>query len=126
MEGKLTNEQKLAQRKRIAQRVAERIRGELDRQMMIQAELARRTGLPSMTISNVVKGSSLPELDTLLRIARVLGRSLDFLCWENGESSEGCPNGHIPYDITEFFLYTWAKLSPEKKEAVRIMLRSLN
>ncbi|HQR84604.1 MAG TPA: helix-turn-helix transcriptional regulator [Polynucleobacter sp.] len=48
-----------------------------------QAELARLSGVPQPTISRTLKGDSIPETDTLLRISKVLRISFSGLDFKN-------------------------------------------
>jgi len=46
---------------------------------LTQAELARRVGLTRAAYSNIESGTKNPSLETALRIAAVLGRSVEEL-----------------------------------------------
>ena len=48
-----------------------------------QAELARLSGVPQPTISRTLKGDSIPETETLLRISKVLKISFSGLDFKN-------------------------------------------
>lgn len=48
-----------------------------------QAELSRLSGVPQPTISRTLKGDSIPETDTLLRISKVLKISFSGLDFKN-------------------------------------------
>lgn len=48
-----------------------------------QAELARLSGVPQPTISRTLKGDSIPETETLLRISKVLKISFAGLDFKN-------------------------------------------
>jgi transcriptional regulator with XRE-family HTH domain len=58
-----------------------------------QKELARRAGIPFMTVYRLEKGDHrTPRMDVAVKIARALGVSLDWLCGlYEGEDSEQNP-----------------------------------
>ncbi len=58
------------------------IQRELNRIGWNQAELARRTGLTPMTVSNIVAGKHEPKVSILKSIAEALGVSADQLLSE--------------------------------------------
>lgn len=56
---------------RIAELLAER--------QLKQADLCRKTGIPTSLMSNYVKGKASPSLDNAIKIANSLGVTLDYL-----------------------------------------------
>jgi len=60
-------------------RLHDRIRIRLEELEMSQAELARTTGFSTARIGNYVQGTRPPDVATLVRLARALGTSVDWL-----------------------------------------------
>jgi len=56
---------------------------------MNQRELARRTGMSPEYLNTVERGSRQPGIATLIRVARVLGLSIDDLIVVEDEGMEG-------------------------------------
>jgi transcriptional regulator with XRE-family HTH domain len=60
-------------------KVGERIRARINVLGISQADAARRSGLSSQRFGNYAQGTRTPDLDTLMRIARALGTTTDWL-----------------------------------------------
>jgi transcriptional regulator with XRE-family HTH domain len=60
-------------------RVGERIRARLKVLEISQADAARRAHLSTQRFGNYAQGTRTPDLDTLMRIARALGTTTDWL-----------------------------------------------
>ena len=76
--------------------------------------LAKESGLSQSTIINIYKRSSVPSIDTLEAICKGFGITLSQFFTE-GESVE----------LKEVF-EGWAKLTPDEKELVLNMIKTLN
>lgn len=60
--------------------ISENIQRALDENGMTQADLARRTGLSTAVVSQIVSGKTKdPRLSNVIAIANALGVSLDYL-----------------------------------------------
>lgn len=60
--------------------ISENIQKALDERGMTQADLARRTGLSTAVVSQIVSGKTKdPRLSNVIAIANALGVSLDYL-----------------------------------------------
>lgn len=60
--------------------LAERIQYAMDKRGMTQADLARATGIGTSNIAHIVTGKTKdPRVSNVLKIARALGVSLDYL-----------------------------------------------
>lgn len=60
--------------------LAERIQYAMDKRGMTQADLARATGIGTSNIAHIVTGKTQdPRVSNVLKIARALGVSLDYL-----------------------------------------------
>jgi transcriptional regulator with XRE-family HTH domain len=57
--------------------VAENFRNHLDGSGMSLREVARKTGDPPMTLSNILNGKNLPGVALLARIAEAFGVTID-------------------------------------------------
>lgn len=80
--------------------------------------LAKESGLSQSTIINIYKRSSVPSVDTLEAICKGFGITLSQFFTE-GESVELTP------ELKEVF-EGWAKLTPDEKELVLNMIKTLN
>lgn len=80
--------------------------------------LAKESGLSQSTIINIYKRSSVPSIDTLEAICKGFGITLSQFFTE-GESVELTP------ELKEGF-EGWAKLTPDEKELVLNMIKTLN
>jgi transcriptional regulator with XRE-family HTH domain len=72
--------------------IGKRVRANRIQQRMTQAELAEKTGMSDVYISNIERGAKRTSLDALLKIVYVLEISLDSLVLD--DSSFRLPKGY--------------------------------
>ena len=54
-----------------------------------QQALAEKVGVTRQTINGIEKGDYNPTIKLCLSICRTLAKTLDVLCWEDSDDSEG-------------------------------------
>lgn len=82
-----------------------------------QSELARRCGLPPVTIWNIEKGARGAGLKSVVLIARALGLCVDWLVREDD---------FIANNETRELLHSIKDLSPRKRKKVEAYIKSLS
>ena len=102
-------------------RLTDWLSNQLDARGWSYNELARRAGLSSGTVSNVMAGRSNPGLDFCAGVAEALGESPEVLLRMAGLLPEVGADG----DREARVLHVFRRLSPEQQEAAIAMLRGL-
>lgn len=70
--------------------IADRLKKAIETSWVTPAEISRKTGIPSSRISEITTGKTKnPGVDTLFRIAKAIGASLDAIVCEEGEEGRG-------------------------------------
>lgn len=81
-------------------------------------ELARRSGLPQSTLSNLFNRRNLPTISTLEQVCGTMGVTLaEFFTSGNQAATEE--------EMTAELLRLWSSLTPAQKQAFLDFLRSL-
>ena len=83
---------------------------------MNQAELAEKAGVTPAAISQIEKGSRVPTIPVLHRIANVLGVSLDYL---TGKTDRSELQDLLQHDDIVAFFRGFESLGSEDKETIR-------
>lgn len=67
--------------------IAKNVRSLMEREGMVQIQLAERAGVSQRTISNVVRGAHQPRIEVLDALAKALGVSVSDLCTLKGRAA---------------------------------------
>ena len=98
--------------------VLERLRGLLDERGWTEYRLAKECGLSESTIANIFRRNSVPSITTLESICNGFGITLSQF-FADGDMVELTPQAKELFD-------NWVTLTPEQKNAVLTMVRTLN
>ncbi len=96
---------------------AERIKSLMEKQNLNQSQLAKRADITEAAMSNYVKGVRTPNSEVLLRIAKVLGTSTDYLL--------GKTNAEPSNDDLSIIRRNLDKLNPEQLKKAETILKSV-
>ncbi len=80
----------------VCKRVAALLQEERERQKLSMTVLAERAGLSQPSVSYIERSMRVPSLDTLLRIANVLGIDLGALIQQATQSAKSTGRGQLP------------------------------
>lgn len=104
---------------------AENVRSELEFQDIQIKELALRTGISRNTLDKYLFGKKVqPGVENAVKIARVLGVSVEYLSLGDASLGEGAQNA-VPEEFRKFFLQ-YKKLNAFNKKTVEDLLASLS
>ena len=94
------------------EKVGKRIRGKREERGLSQKALAEAVGISPPAINRFEKGIKAPSIDTLAKLAKVLGVSTDFLLG-SGEEDDIFVDEDVKDAFKEF-----KKLSPENRQHI--------
>ncbi|MDO4670411.1 MAG: helix-turn-helix transcriptional regulator [Aerococcus sp.] len=94
--------------KRIMKTISQNINTLLEQQKVTQAELSKKTGIPKSTLTSYVKGTSLPVVTNITKIARFFGL----------EVSDIDPRFKQPSEIEAQLLLHFQALSVDQQQLV--------
>jgi transcriptional regulator with XRE-family HTH domain len=96
--------------------LGKRIAQERDQQGMNQAELAAKAGVTPAAISQIEKGTRIPTIPVLHRIADVLGVSLNYL---SGETDSSELQDLLQHEEIKAFYRGFESLDNEDKKIIK-------
>ncbi len=102
----------------------------LEEKDLTQADLCRKTGIPTSLMSNYIKGSKSPALSNAILIAEALGVSLDILSgkfeypYKNSPAPVNTGGGELRPDEKEL-LQNYNQLNEDGQIAARSAVRGL-
>ena len=95
-----------------------RLKEVLDQQGLTQAYLAWRVGVPECSVSKWCAGTRTPMLKTALKIAKILGTTVEYL-WGDSEESGAAK---IAIDGASFYTMQVVDLTEDQAKAVHDMI----